>query len=54
VASIGMACGAGFYRLAVISTLIAISVLIGLVPLTKPLERFLGKRKPEGTSKDRD
>ncbi|MHC4558077.1 MAG: MgtC/SapB family protein, partial [Planctomycetota bacterium] len=30
VASIGMACGAGFYQLAIISTLIAILVLIGL------------------------
>ena len=39
VASIGMACGAGFYNLAVISTVVAVVVLIGLAELEKPLER---------------
>ena len=39
VASIGMACGAGFYLLAVISTIVAIAVLIGLGKLAKSLER---------------
>ena len=43
VASIGMACGAGFYKLAVISTLVAIVVLIGLAQLEKPLERYREK-----------
>lgn len=38
VASIGMACGAGFYGLAVISTIMAIIVLLGLVKLDKFLE----------------
>ena len=47
VASIGMACGAGFYKLAVISTLIAILVLIGLGKLEKPLELYGRKHKPE-------
>jgi putative Mg2+ transporter-C (MgtC) family protein len=49
VASIGMACGAGFYRLAVISTIIAIVVLIGLIKLDKILEhlraKFLNQKK---------
>ena len=43
VASIGMACGAKLYLLAVVSTLVAMAVLIGLGQLEKPLERF-GKR----------
>ena len=45
VASVGMACGAGFYGLAAISTLIAILVLMGLGELEKPLERFRKKNK---------
>jgi putative Mg2+ transporter-C (MgtC) family protein len=47
VASIGMACGAGFYALAVISTFIAILVLLGLGQLEKPLERYGRKHKPQ-------
>ncbi len=47
VASIGMACGAKLYLLAVISTLLAIVVLIGLGKLEKPLGRFGKKRKSE-------
>ena len=53
VASIGMACGAGFYRLAVIGTGIAIIVLIGVAKLAKPLERFKAKRKPESPAEER-
>lgn len=45
VASIGMACGAGFYQLAVVSAAAAILVLLGLVPLSKHVERRYGKRK---------
>jgi putative Mg2+ transporter-C (MgtC) family protein len=45
VASIGMACGAKLYLLAVISTFIAIVVLVGLGWLEKPLERFKEKHK---------
>jgi len=41
VASIGMACGAGFFLLAVTSTIIALIVLIGLTPL----ERWVGSLK---------
>lgn len=45
VASIGMACGARFYQLAIIATLIAIIVLVGLGKLSKHLDRFAGKHK---------
>ncbi len=47
VASIGMACGAGFYYLAIISTAIAILVLLGLARLAKPLERRKSKQKSQ-------
>lgn len=47
VASIGMACGAGFYKLAAIATLTAILVLIGLGQLEKPLQRYGRKHKPK-------
>jgi len=46
VASIGMACGAGLYSLAIVSTIIAITVLIGLAKLAKP-ERYKEKHKLE-------
>ncbi len=49
VASIGMACGAGFYSLAVISTIFAIAVLIGLAKLAKH-ERNEGKQNSESPS----
>ncbi|OHB75483.1 MAG: hypothetical protein A2Z25_19460 [Planctomycetes bacterium RBG_16_55_9] len=39
VASIGTACGARFYQLAVISTLIAVIVLVGLRKLSKHIDR---------------
>lgn len=45
VASIGMACGARFYYLAIISTLIAVIVLVGLGKLSKHLDRYAGKHK---------
>ncbi|MHC4666262.1 MAG: MgtC/SapB family protein [Planctomycetota bacterium] len=45
VASIGVACGAGYYDLAVISTFLAIVVLLGLAQLEKPLERYGIKHK---------
>jgi len=46
VASIGMACGAGFYSLAFISTILAMIVLIGLAKLAKH-ERNKGKHNSE-------
>ncbi len=50
VASIGMACGAGFYALAVISTVVAVVVLIGLAELEKPLGRIRKKNESEDLS----
>jgi putative Mg2+ transporter-C (MgtC) family protein len=54
VASIGMACGAGFHALAVISTLIAILVLIGLGQLERPLARYGRKHKPRDFAREQD
>ncbi len=56
VASIGMACGAGFHDLAAISTLIVIVVLAGLLRLSKPLARYAQKHKieTESISDDQD
>jgi len=45
VASIGMACGGRFYQLAIVSTLIAIIVLMGLGKVARPLDRFVKKQK---------
>ena len=50
VASIGVACGAGLYKLAAISTLIAIIVLIGLAPLERYVKKY--KRKHSSNNKD--
>lgn len=45
VASIGMACGAALYSLAVTSTIIAIVVLIGLIKLEEFLEQSRARHK---------
>ena len=45
VASIGMACGAGYFAIAIVSTVMTLVVLIGLHALEIPLSRFLKKRK---------
>jgi len=50
VASLGMACGAGLYLLAVVLTFLAIFVLIGLRQMQKPLKRYMEKHKPKGVS----
>lgn len=52
VASIGMACGAGFHRLAVVSTAAGIIVLLGLMPLLKPLEQHIKKKRKSETPAD--
>ena len=52
VASIGMACGAGAYFLAVATTLIAIIVLMGLGRVEKPLQRYGKKYKPENFNEE--
>jgi putative Mg2+ transporter-C (MgtC) family protein len=54
VASIGMACGARFYRLAVVASLIAILALIGLGKLARPLERYGAKHKRKSISDELD
>ena len=54
VASIGMACGTGFYSLAVISTFIAILVLMGLGQLEKSLRRYGKKQKPQSFSNEQE
>ena len=54
VASIGMACGAGFYAIAVISTFVAIVILIGFGQLEKPLARYRKKHHIESPSDKRD
>ena len=45
VASIGMACGANFYALALITTLIAMGVLIGLSKLEKFVKKLRAAKK---------
>ncbi|MBW8003254.1 MAG: MgtC/SapB family protein [Planctomycetes bacterium] len=47
VASIGMACGGGMYLLAIISTVIAVIVLVGLVRLEDMIERYKQKKNPQ-------
>ncbi len=54
VASIGMACGAGFHVLAVVSTLLAIIVLVGILKIAKPLERYARKHKTRHSLHDED
>ncbi len=53
VASIGMACGAHFYRLAVLTTIVAIVVLIGLAKLEKSIKSLAPKRKSHNTADDK-
>ena len=50
VASIGMACGAGLYHLAVVTTVAAILVLLGLMPLTRPLQKRSRARKSSNST----
>jgi putative Mg2+ transporter-C (MgtC) family protein len=54
VASIGMACGGQFYKLAIVASLIAILALIGLGKLNKPLERHVKKSKSRNTNHELD
>jgi putative Mg2+ transporter-C (MgtC) family protein len=49
VASIGTACGARFYHLAVAVTIIAVVVLVVLGKLTRPLEQFGIRHNLRGT-----
>ena len=52
VSSIGMACGARLYELAVVTTLIAIVVLVGLGKLNRHLDRYGAKHKRIDTHDD--
>jgi putative Mg2+ transporter-C (MgtC) family protein len=52
VASIGMSCGAGYYRLAGVATLSAIIVLLGLRQIEKPIARRAKKRLSKKFSED--
>ncbi len=54
VASIGMACGAHFYALAAVSTLVAIFILTTFTPLAKALERLTKNRKAEKPPEQND
>jgi len=54
VASIGMACGAGFRSLAIVSTIIAIIALTGLHRLARPLEKHRKKNKTRHLPDDED
>ena len=47
VASIGIACGAGFYCIAILTTAIALFVLHGLSPLAKAIEKRVIKKKKQ-------
>ena len=54
VASIGMACGAGFYKLACISTLLAVIVLVAVLWLVKPLERYAAKHRAKSNPEEQE
>jgi putative Mg2+ transporter-C (MgtC) family protein len=50
VASIGMACGAGFFKLALASTVLAILVLIGLSKLETAIKKWGPKKQPDNNA----
>ena len=52
VASIGMACGAGLYRLAILVTILAIFVLIVLGRLAIPFDRYAEKHQKSRNPRD--
>lgn len=54
MASIGMACGARFYQLAIITSLIAIVVLVAVGKVSKHLDRFTGKHKQSKAAEELD
>lgn len=47
VASIGMACGAGFFKLALATTVLAILVLIGLSKLETAIKKWRPEKLPD-------
>ncbi len=57
VASLGVACGAGFFLIATIGTLLALFVLFGLHPVERRLARYRadeGKQTTERKKMDQD
>ena len=54
VASVGLACGAGYYATALIATLIAVIVLVGLGHIAGSLEDYLKKHRYGKNSKDNE
>jgi len=52
VSSIGMACGAGFYHLAGLSTAAAIIVLLGVTPLAKAIQRKVANKSNTNPTTD--
>jgi putative Mg2+ transporter-C (MgtC) family protein len=54
MACLGMACGAGLYELAVISTLLAIFILIGLRLIHRSLRHYIDKHRPPEVSDESD
>lgn len=54
VATIGMACGARFYQLAIVTALIAIIALFGLAKLARLMERSVKKNSMKRSSKEQN
>jgi len=50
VASIGMACGAGFFKLASATTVLAILVLIGLSKIETAIKKWRPKKQPDANA----
>jgi len=46
VAAIGMCCGAGFYRIAVMATVLAFLVLLGLMPIDSYFAKIHKRKNP--------
>lgn len=51
-AAIGVACGGGEFRLAIIATGVTLAVLLVMTPLEKVLDRHLKNRKANGDEED--
>ena len=50
VASIGMGCGAGFYMLALATTVIAVAVLLGLSKVETAIKKWESKKKAKNVT----
>ena len=54
VASIGMACGGGFYTLALVASGIAVLALFGLRRIERPIDRYVKKKQAQYSGEDSD